>query len=211
MKHELPALPYAKDALEPHISMETLEFHYGKHHKAYVKKLNELIGGGEFSDAPLEEILLQSTGAIFNNAAQVWNHNFYWNCMSPEGGGAPRGELARAVDAAFQSFTEFKKKFSEAVEGLFGSGWVWLVQSPDGTLAIIGTSNADTPMRSERLALLACDVWEHAYYIDYRNSRPDFLKAWWRVVNWDFVSQRWSGNKPKVEKSLASRGRIFNA
>ena len=192
MIHKLPPLPYAKDALEPHISRETLEYHHGKHHRAYVTKLNALIEGGEFSDASLEEIVLHSTDDIFNNAAQAWNHGFYWRCLSPAGG-APAGELAQAIESAFSSFAEFKKQFSQLAEKTFGSGWAWLVRNQDGSLSIVSTRNADTPMRSGQTALLTCDVWEHAYYIDHRHSRPDYLKAFWRVVNWDFVTRNWSG------------------
>lgn len=192
MTHKLPPLPYAIGALEPYISRETLEYHHGKHHRAYVTKLNALIEGGEFSDASLEEIVLHSRDAIFNNAAQAWNHDFYWCCLSPEGGNAPTGELGRVIDSTFHSFTEFKKQFSQTAENLFGSGWVWLVRNPDGTLAIASTHNADTPMKSGQTALLTCDVWEHAYYIDRRHWRPDYLKAFWHIVNWDFVARNWS-------------------
>ena len=188
MAHTLPALPYAMDALEPHISKETLEFHYGKHHQTYVDKLNDAIKGGEFENASLEEIVRKSSGGIFNNAAQVWNHTFYWNCLSPNGGGAPTGELAAAIDAAFGSFDAFKKAFTDKSVTLFGSGWAWLVKKPDGSLDIVQTSNADTPARGADTALLTCDVWEHAYYIDYRNARPKYLEAFWGLVNWDFVA-----------------------
>src|SRR5690554_5055097 len=172
------------------MSAETLEFHHGKHHKAYVDKLNDLIPGTEFENMPLEEIIKKSSGAIFNQAAQVWNHTFFWNCMSPNGGGEPKGALAEAINKHFGSFEQFKKEFSEKTVAIFGSGWSWLVKKDDGSLAIEQTSNAHNPM-SDNLgtALLTCDIWEHAYYIDYRNARPKFLEAFWNIVNWDFVEK----------------------
>jgi superoxide dismutase, Fe-Mn family len=188
MAHTLPELPYPMDALEPHISRETLEFHYGKHHRTYVEKLNGLIEGTEFADASLEDTIRKSSGGIFNNAAQVWNHTFYWHCLAPDGGGKPDGDLARAIDEAFGSFDEFRQQFSDKATTLFGSGWAWLVQKPDGKLAITQTSNAETPLTTKDKALLTCDVWEHAYYIDYRNARPKYLEAFWQLVNWDFVA-----------------------
>lgn len=188
MEHQLPALPYAKDALAPHISPETLEFHYGKHHQTYVTNLNKLIPGTEFENMPLEDIVKKSSGGIFNNAAQVWNHTFYWNCLSPNGGGAPTGALADAINRDFGSFDEFKEKFSQNAITTFGSGWGWLVKKADGTLALDSTSNAATPLTSADTPLLTCDVWEHAYYIDYRNARPKYLEAFWNLVNWEFVS-----------------------
>jgi Fe-Mn family superoxide dismutase len=188
MKHELPALPYAMDALAPTLSQETLEYHYGKHHQAYVTNLNNLIPGTEFESMSLEEIVMKSSGGIFNNAAQVWNHTFYWNCLSPNGGGAPSGALAAAIDAKFGSFEEFKKQFNQAGATNFGSGWTWLVKNADGSLEIFNTSNAGTPMTSGKQALLTLDVWEHAYYIDYRNLRPKYLETMWHIVNWDFVA-----------------------
>jgi len=188
MTHSLPELPYALDALEPHISRETLEFHYGKHHRTYVDKLNGLIEGTEFATASLEDIVRKSSGGIFNNAAQVWNHTFYWHCLAPNGGGEPTGALAAAIDAAFGSFGAFKEQFTDRSVTLFGSGWAWLVKQPDGTLAITQTSNAETPLTGASLPLLTCDVWEHAYYIDYRNARPKYLEAFWQLVNWDFVA-----------------------
>jgi Fe-Mn family superoxide dismutase len=191
MTHELPPLPYALDALQPHMSKETLEFHHGKHHKAYVAKLNELIKGTEFEAAPLEDIVRRASGPIFNNAAQHWNHSFFWQCLSPKGGD-PGGEIARQIEAGFGSFDDFKSKFSQAAEGQFGSGWAWLVAGPDGKLSVKSTGNADTPMKSGDTALLTCDVWEHAYYIDYRNSRKDFVAAFWKLVNWEFVNAGWS-------------------
>ncbi|MCO5763184.1 MAG: superoxide dismutase [Fe], partial [Chromatiaceae bacterium] len=188
MKHELPALPYAMDALAPTLSQETLEYHYGKHHQAYVTNLNNLIPGTEFESMSLEDIVMKSSGGIFNNAAQVWNHTFYWNCLSPNGGGAPSGALAAAIDAKFGSFEEFKKQFNQAGATNFGSGWTWLVKNADGSLEIFNTSNAGTPMTSGKQALLTLDVWEHAYYIDYRNMRPKYLETMWNIVNWDFVA-----------------------
>ena len=177
------------DALAPHISRETLEYHYGKHHQAYVTNLNNLIKGTEFENLSLEEIILKSSGGIFNNAAQIWNHTFYWNCLSPNGGGEPSGALRDAIDAKFGSFEEFKKQFSQTSITTFGSGWGWLVKNADGSVELMSTSNAGTPMTSGKTALLTCDVWEHAYYIDYRNRRPDYVGAFWNLVNWDFVSR----------------------
>ena len=188
MEHTLPALPYAKNALEPVISAETIEFHYGKHHQAYVTNLNNLIKGTEFENSSLEEIILKSSGGIFNNAAQVWNHTFYWNGFKPNGGGAPTGELAAAIDKAFGSFEEFKKQFSQKAIATFGSGWAWLVKNKDGSLSLESTSNAATPMTSGQTALLTIDIWEHAYYVDYRNARPKYVEEFWNIVNWDFVS-----------------------
>jgi Fe-Mn family superoxide dismutase len=188
MTHTLPDLPYAMDALEPHISRETLEYHYGKHHNTYVEKLNGLIKDTEWANASLEEIVRGSSGGVFNNAAQVWNHTFYWHCLSPNGGGAPGGELAKAIDASFGSFDKFKEQFSDKAVTLFGSGWAWLVKKPDGSLAIVQTGNAETPLTGDSKPLMTCDVWEHAYYIDYRNARPKYLEAFWKLVNWDFVA-----------------------
>jgi Fe-Mn family superoxide dismutase len=188
MAHTLPDLPYAMDALEPHISRETLEYHYGKHHNTYVEKLNGLIKDTEWANASLEEIVRGSSGGVFNNAAQVWNHTFYWHCLSPNGGGAPGGELAKAIDASFGSFDKFKEQFSDKAVTLFGSGWAWLVKKPDGSLAIVQTGNAETPLTGDSKPLMTCDVWEHAYYIDYRNARPKYLEAFWQLVNWDFVA-----------------------
>ena len=185
---ELPKLPYALDALEPNISKETLEYHYGKHHQTYVTNLNNLIKGTEFENLSLDDIILKSTGPIFNNAAQIWNHTFYWNCMSPNGGGEPTGKLAEAINKKFGSFEEFKKLFSQTTIGTFGSGWGWLVKNADGSIEIISTSNAGIPMKQGQKALLTCDVWEHAYYIDYRNARAGYVEKFWNLVNWDFVS-----------------------
>ncbi len=190
MTHELPKLPYAMDALEPYISKQTLEFHYGKHHLAYVNNLNKLIVGTEFENASLEEIVLKSTGGIFNNGAQVWNHTFYWNCMKPNGGGEPGGALGEAIAKAFGSFADFKEKFSTAAATLFGSGWAWLVKKDDGSLAIVQESNAGNPMRSGATPLLTCDVWEHAYYIDKQNLRPSYISDFWNLVDWDAVASR---------------------
>ncbi len=193
MAHELPPLPYDKAALEPHISARTLEFHYGKHHAGYVKKLNDAIPGTEFEDATLEETIKKASGGIFNNAAQVFNHSFYWQCMSPGSGGEPSGELAAALAEAFGSVAAFKDRFSEQAGGLFGSGWAWLVQKPDGSLQIEQTGNAGCPVASGDQPLLTCDVWEHAYYLDYQNARPDYIAAFWKVVNWDFVARNFAG------------------
>ncbi|PIQ36859.1 MAG: superoxide dismutase [Fe], partial [Lysobacterales bacterium CG17_big_fil_post_rev_8_21_14_2_50_64_11] len=174
MAIELPALPYARDALAPHISAETLDFHYGKHHQAYVTNLNNLIKDSEFADLSLEQIIAKAQGGMFNNAAQVWNHSFYWNCLSPDGGGEPSGKLADAINKAFGSFDQFKEQFTQTAVTTFGSGWAWLVQRADGNLALVSTSNAATPLTGPDHALLTCDVWEHAYYIDYRNARPKY-------------------------------------
>ncbi len=189
MAHELPPLPYAKDALQPHISAETIDFHYGKHHQTYVTNLNNLIKGTEFENASLEDIIKKSSGGLFNNAAQVWNHTFYWHCLSPNGGGEPKGKVADAINKAFGSFAEFKEKFTTSAATNFGSGWTWLVQNSDGSVEIFNTSNAGSPMTSGKKALLTVDVWEHAYYIDYRNARPKYLEAFWNLVNWDFVAK----------------------
>ncbi len=188
----LPALPYAKDALAPHISAETIEYHYGKHHQAYVDNLNKLTAGGEFENKPLEEIIRKSSGGIVNNAAQVWNHTFFWNCMKPRGGGAPSGKLADAINKAFGSFEKFKEEFTKTAVTTFGSGWAWLVKNSDGTLALMSTSNAGTPLTSGQTPLLTCDVWEHAYYIDYRNLRPKYVEAFWSLVNWDFAAKNFA-------------------
>lgn len=190
MAFELPNLPYALGALAPYISQETLEYHYGKHHLAYVNKLNSLIPGTEFENMSLEEIILTaSAGGIFNNAAQVWNHTFYWHCMSPNGGGEPSGKLADAIKEHFGSFQAFKDKFTETAVNHFASGWAWLAKNEAGKLEIFSTSNASTPMTEGKKALLTCDVWEHAYYIDTRNARPPYLENFWKVVNWEFVAQ----------------------
>ena len=192
MAHELPKLPYALDALQPYISQETLEYHYGKHHKAYVDNLNKLIPGTEFENMSLEETIMKSSGGIFNNAAQIWNHTFYWHCMTPDGQGEPTGTLADAIKKTFGSFEEFKKLFTQATVGTFGSGWGWLVKNDKNELEIISTSNAATPMTQHKKALLTCDVWEHAYYIDYRNLRPVYVEKFWNIVNWDFVAEKFA-------------------
>ncbi len=192
MQHELPPLPYAKDALAPHVSAETLDYHYGKHHQTYVTNLNKLVPGTEFENMGLEDIIKKASGWIFNNAAQVWNHTFYWNCLSPSGGGEPSGALADAINQAFGSFDAFKEKFSTSAATNFGSGWTWLVRSGDGGVKIVNTGNAGTPLADGKTALLTCDVWEHAYYIDYRNARPKYVEAFWNLVNWDFVSSNYA-------------------
>ena len=189
MEHQLPELPYGKDALAPHISVETIEYHYGKHHKAYVDNINRLITDTDFQELSLEEIIQKSSGGIFNNAAQVWNHTFYWNCLSPKGGGEPAGELANVLTKQFGSFNQFKDNFTNAAATLFGSGWAWLVKNPDSSLSIEAMSNAGNPLKDGKKALLTCDVWEHAYYIDYRNARAKYLEGFWNLVNWEFVAQ----------------------
>jgi len=195
MTFTLPPLPYAMDALQPIISKETLEYHYGKHHQAYVTNLNNLIKGTEFEQATLEQIVLKSSGGIFNNAAQVWNHTFYWNCMrTPRANNAPQGALAKAIEANFGSLDGFKEQFNKIAIGTFGSGWGWLVKDSSGKLFIESTSNAGTPMTSGKIALLTCDVWEHAYYIDYRNARPTYVSKFWELVNWDFVEKNFEGS-----------------
>lgn len=192
MAYELPELPYAQNALEPHISAETLEYHYGKHHATYVTNLNKLVPGTEFENLKLEDIIMKASGGIFNNAAQVWNHTFYWNCLSPNGGGAPSGSLGDAINTAFGSFADFKEKFSTSAATNFGSGWTWLVKNSDGSIEIANTSNAGCPLTDGKTPLLTCDVWEHAYYIDYRNARPKYVEAFWNLVNWDFVATNFS-------------------
>ena len=192
MPFELPALPYELDGLAPHISRETLEYHYGKHHQTYVTNLNNLVAGTELEGKSLEEVIKNSSGGIFNNAAQVWNHSFYWECLSPNGGGEPTGELMAAITKAFGNFDTFKEQFTKTAVTTFGSGWGWLVKNSDGSIELMSTSNAGTPMTGNKTALLTCDVWEHAYYVDYRNARPKYLEAFWNLVNWDFVSQNFS-------------------
>ena len=192
MAFQLPELPYAMDALAPHISAETLEYHYGKHHNKYVETLNQLVDGTAHAEKTLEDLIKTTDGKIFNNAAQVWNHTFYWHCMSPNGGGAPKGKLADSINQAFGSFDAFKEKFSEAAATQFGSGWAWLVQNEDGSLSIEKTSNAENPLTKGQKPILTCDVWEHAYYIDYRNARPKYVEAFWNLVNWTFVEQQLS-------------------
>ena len=189
MEHKLPQLPYEKDALAPYLSAETLEYHYGKHHRNYVDTLNRLISGTEFEKMPLEEIIRKASGSIFNNASQVWNHTFYWNCLSPHGSGAPTGDIARIIDKNYGTFADFKEKFTSTAVTLFGSGWVWLIHNSDGSLTMEAMSNAGTPIKESRKPLLTCDVWEHAYYIDYRNARAKYMDAFWKLVNWDFVAR----------------------
>ena len=190
MAFELPALPYAINALEPHISQETLEYHHGKHHNTYVVNLNNLVPGTEFEGKSLEEIIKTSTGGIFNNAAQIWNHTFYWHCLSPNGGNEPTGALADAINKAFGSFAEFKDAFTKSAIGNFGSSWTWLVKKADGSLAIVNTSNAGCPLtEAGTKPLLTVDLWEHAYYIDFRNLRPKYMETFWTLVNWEFVAK----------------------
>ena len=194
MAFELPELPYAKNALEPHISAETLEYHHDKHHKAYVDKLNSLIEGTDKANKSLEDIIKSSSGGLFNQAAQVWNHTFYWHCLSPNGGGAPTGSIAEAINKAFGSFDKFKEEFTASAIGNFASGWTWLVKKSDGSVAIVNTDDAGTPVTDEsQTPLLTCDVWEHAYYVDYRNARPKYLEAYWNLVNWEFVNSNFAG------------------
>jgi Fe-Mn family superoxide dismutase len=188
MAFTLPPLPYAMDALAPHISQETLEYHYGKHHQAYVTNLNKAIEGTELASLSLEDVIRKSSGGVFNNAAQVWNHTFYWNSLSPKGGGEPSGALRQAIEAKWGSVDAFKAAFTQSAAGNFGSGWTWLVKKADGTLDIVNTSNAGTVVNTADKALLTCDVWEHAYYIDYRNARPKYLENFWNLVNWDFAA-----------------------
>ena len=190
MAFELPALPYEKNALEPHISAETLEYHHGKHHKTYVDKLNGLVEGTDNAGKSLEEIIKSSSGGLFNNAAQVWNHTFYWNCLSPNGGGEPTGAVAEAINKKFGSFEKFKEEFTNHAINNFASGWTWLVKTQDGGVEIVDTDDAETPLTDGTVTpILTVDVWEHAYYVDYRNARPKYLEAFWALVNWDFVAK----------------------
>ena len=188
MEHKLPELPFTKSALAPHISQETLEYHYGKHHNTYVNTLNKLIAGTEFESLPLEQICAKASGPIFNNAAQHWNHSFYWQCLMPEYK-EPLGALGEAISKNFESFAKFKEKFTASALSNFGSGWTWLVKEGD-RVAIMNTGNADLPLRTGKKALLTCDVWEHAYYIDYRNNRAAYLEAFWKIVNWKFAEKQ---------------------
>ena len=193
MAFELPALPYAIDALVPHISQETLEFHHGKHHATYVAKLNGLVEGTELASKSLEELIKTSTGGVFNNAAQIWNHTFYWNSLSPNGGGEPTGALLDAIVTAFGSYADFVAKFNDSAVNNFGASWTWLVKNSDGSLAIVNTSNAATPLTDENLTpLMTVDLWEHAYYIDYRNVRPNYLAGFWALINWKFASENFA-------------------
>ena len=190
MEHKLPDLPYEMSALQPHISKETLEFHYGKHHKTYVDNLNKLIPGTDYANMSLDDIVKKApAGPIFNNAAQIWNHTFYWFCLSPKGGGKPSGSLAEAINSKFGSFDKFKEEFSQKAITLFGSGWAWLVKNKDGSVSLEGTPNAGSPLTNQQTPLLTCDVWEHAYYIDYRNARAKYVEAFWNLVNWEFVAK----------------------
>lgn len=190
MSFELPKLPYAADALEPYISAKTIEFHYGKHHQTYVTKLNGMVPGTQFENASLEDIVRQATGGIFNNGAQVWNHTFFWEGFSARRNTAPTGDLLALIERDFGSFEEFKAKFADAAINLFGSGWAWLTMKPDNSLAIVQTGNAGNPLREGQVPLLTCDVWEHSYYLDYQNKRPDYLAAFWNLVDWDIVASR---------------------
>ena len=192
MEHKLPALPYATDALAPHMSKETFEYHYGKHHQAYVTNLNNLIKGTEFESASLEDIIRKSSGGVFNNAAQVWNHTFFWNCMKPRGGGEPTGALAQAITAKWNSYGAFKEAFTKSAVGNFGSGWTWLVKKADGSVDIVNMGAAGTPLTTADKALLTVDVWEHAYYIDFRNQRPKFVETFLNsLVNWEFAEKNY--------------------
>jgi Fe-Mn family superoxide dismutase len=194
MAFTLMTLPYAKDALAPHVSPETIDYHYGKHHQTYVTNLNNLVAAdASLAGKSLEEIVKSSSGGLFNNAAQVWNHDFYWNSLSPNGGGEPTGAVAAAIDASFGSFAAFKEKFGAACLGRFGSGWAWLVKKADGKLDIVTTPNAETPLTTGDVALLTCDVWEHAYYVDYRNARAKYVEGWWALVSWDFANKNLAG------------------
>jgi len=190
MAFELPPLPFAMDALEPFISRQTLEFHYGKHHQAYVNNLNNLVPGTKFEKATLEEIIKTSSGGVFNNGAQVWNHTFYWNCLAPNAGGEPKGTMQDAIVESFGSFANFKEQFTKAAATLFGAGWAWLVKTTDGKLEIVQESNAGNPLTSGKTPLLTCDVWEHAYYLDKQNRRPDYIADFWNLVNWDAVQNK---------------------
>ena len=192
MTHVLPELPYAKDAPAPHISAETIEYHYGKHHQTYVDKLNGMLSRTDFENASLEEMVQKADGGIFNNAAQVFNHTFYWNCLSPDGGGQPDGVLLEAIKDSFGTFDKFHDQFTQTAATFFGSGWAWLVKNDDGSLEIVATSNAGNPLRDGKIPLLTCDVWEHAYYVDYRNARPKYIEGFWKLVNWDFVASQFA-------------------
>ena len=195
MAYQLPKLPYALDALEPHIDATTISIHYGKHHQTYADNLNKLVPGTEFADASLEQIILKAQGPIFNNAAQVWNHTFYWDGMKPNGGGEPKGELLAALEKSFGNFTGFKEQLSKTSVTQFGSGWGWLVKKKDGALAVVQTGNAANPLTAGDVPLLTCDVWEHAYYLKYQNRRADYVGSWWNVINWDAVAARFAKAK----------------
>jgi Fe-Mn family superoxide dismutase len=201
-QYQLPDLPYPEDALEPHISAETLKYHHGKHHAAYVKKLNDQLKGHESEWETLEDIIKGASGDLFNNGAQVWNHSFYWKCLSPDGGGKPEAVVASAIDDDFGDFEKFKAEFKKAATGNFGSGWTWLVKMPTGRLEIVNTDDADNPLREGLQPLLTCDVWEHAYYIDYRNARPDYVDAFWKLVDWKFVAANFLSSHDAASASL---------
>ena len=204
MKHELPKLPYALDALEPHMSKETLEYHYGKHHKAYIDKTNELIQGTKFEESPLDYIVKHAAkGPLFNQAAQAWNHSFFWQCLGPDRGGKPEGALLQAIEKAYGGFEAFQKTFGEKAAGLFGSGWVWLVKNSDGGVDILQTANGDTPITGDAAPLITCDVWEHAYYLDHRNDRAKYVKAYWNLANWEFAGENFE--KAKVAARSAQQ------
>ncbi len=190
MAIELPPLPWARESLAPHISAETIDYHYGKHHQTYVTNLNNQIKGTEFENQDLVSIIKKAQGGMFNNAAQVWNHTFYWNSLSPKGGGEPSGKLADGIKKAFGGFSQFKEEFTKIAVGTFGSGWAWLVQRPDGNLGLVSTSNAATPITGTDVPLLTCDVWEHAYYVDYRNARPKYIEAFWNLANYDSAASQ---------------------
>lgn len=198
MEHALPNLPYPKNALEPHFSAETLDYHYGKHHQTYVTNLNKLIEGTAFEKLTLEEIILSSDGGIFNNSSQVWNHTFYWKCLAPKAGGAPHGPIAEMIQKEWGQFEKFKEEFEKSATSNFGSGWTWLVQNKSDELEIFNTANAQTPMKSGLKAILVLDVWEHAYYIDYRNSRANYIAAFWNLVNWSFANTNIKENTIKT-------------
>ena len=195
MAFELPPLPYERNALEPHISSETLDYHYGKHHQTYVTNLNNLVAGTDNENRSLEDVIRGAgPGGLFNNAAQVWNHTFYWNCMAPNAGGEPTGAVANAIASAFGTFADFKEKFSTSAATNFGSGWTWLVRNDSGGVEIVNTSNAGTPLTDAgKTPILTVDVWEHAYYVDKRNARPAYVADWWNLVNWDYVTARYNG------------------
>jgi Fe-Mn family superoxide dismutase len=191
MTHKLPELPFAKNALTPYLSPETIEYHYGKHHAAYVLNLNKLVVGTEFENSPPEEIIRRAAGPLYNNAAQHWNHSFYWNSLTPKSGGEPAGALGETIKKSFGSFAKFKEEFTAAAVTFFGSGWVWLIRNPDGSLAIGTTANAGNPLKDDKKALLTCDVWEHAYYIDYRNNRAGYIEAFFKIANWKFAEDNY--------------------
>jgi len=195
MSFELPELPWSKDALAPHISQETIEYHYGKHHKAYVTKLNGMVKDTPDANKSLEELIKSASGPVFNNAAQIWNHTFYWKSMSPNGGGEPDGSIKDAIVATYGDFATFKKQFGEACSGHFGSGWAWLVKEGDNKVKIVQTHDAGCPVKEGQVPILTCDVWEHAYYIDYRNDRAKYVESWWNTINWNFANQNLTQSK----------------